>query len=1170
MPSLTCRGCGPPSASKEDGSSVISHLNATAEVLAGGGECGALLRQVDWAKTPLGPVETWPQSLRTVLSILLSSRQPMFMWWGPELVQFYNDAYRPSLGDDKHPSALGQRGEECWREIWPIIGPLVQGVMTEGRATWAEDQLVPIPQDGALRELFWTFGYSPIREESGRIGGTFVTCTETTQRVLGERRLRTLRDLAVRAPEQTSDKAAVEMAARVLSSNPADIPFCALYLLEPDGQSAVLEGLSGLEPSSPVAPARVKLAAAPWPLLEVLSTRQVAVATEVQQHFPGLRAGPWPEALTTAVVVPISQPGREELAGFMLAGVSPRLKLDEAYSSFLGLVADQVGVSVAHARAQAETRRRMEALAELDRAKTAFFSNVSHELRTPLTLILGPVEDRLANTQEPLPPREHAWVELVRRNAQRLEKLVNTLLEFARHEEGRARATFQPMDLAALTREFASLFESAAQRAGLSLTVDCPPLPETVWVDPEAWEKIVLNLVSNAVKYTHTGGITVRLLTAGATVLLEVEDTGEGIPPEELPHVFERFYRVRGAFSRSHEGSGIGLALVRELARMHGGGVSVESQPGQGSRFTVRVPLGKAHLPADALAAETPVGHGPPGSTARAYVEEALRWTPTPEDTPPPRPVTAGARARILLADDNADLRRYVSGLLASAFDVEAVADGREALQAIRARRPDLVLSDVMMPGLDGFGLLRELRQDAALRAIPFILLSARAGEESAVEGFEAGADDYLVKPFSARELLALVKSNLRLARMRQEIGRREALESSLQEALRARALAEEANRLKDEFLSTVSHELRTPLTAILGWVQMLKTGNLPPEKYARALATVERNARAQAQLIEDLLDVSRIMSGKLKLEVEPVDMCLVVEAALDTVRPAAEAKGIRLQTALDSTGRVMGDAHRLQQVVWNLLSNAVKFTPKGGRVQVLVERRDSSVEITVADTGPGISSDFLPHVFDRFRQADASSTRKHGGLGLGLSIVRQLVELHGGGVQVFSEEGKGASFVVRLPISVASRKEVVLPPPRSAGAPGEDIQCAPQLAGLRILIVDDEEDSREYLRTLLEGCKASVLAAACVAEGFEVLKRERPDILVSDIGMPEEDGYAFIRKVRALSREAGGRTPAVALTAYARVEDRTRVLLAGFQSHVPKPVEPVELLAVLASLARA
>jgi signal transduction histidine kinase len=1144
--------------------------NEIAEVLVGGGECGALMRQVDWANTPVGPVEGWPQSLRTALSILLSTRQPMFMWWGPELVQFYNDAYRPSLGEDKHPSAMGQRGEECWLEIWPVIGPLIQGVMTEGRATWAEDQLIAIPRDGVLREVFWTFGYSPIREESGRIGGTLVTCTETTQRVLSERRLRTLRDMAVRAPETTSDKAAVELAARVLSSNPADLPFCALYLLEPDGHSAALAALSGLEPSSPLTPARVTPEAAPWPFREVLDTRQAVVDTGVQQRFPGLRAGPWPEALTTAMVVPVPQPGRAELAGLMVAGVSPRLKLDEAYASFLGLAAKQVGVAVAHARAEAETRRRMEALAELDRAKTAFFSNVSHELRTPLTLILGPVEDRLANKEEPLPPREYEWVELVRRNAQRLEKLVNTLLEFARHEEGRARATLRPMDLAELTREAASLFESAAQRVGLSLTVDCPPLPELVWVDPEAWEKVVLNLVSNAVKYTRAGGITVRLRVAGATVLLEVEDTGEGIPPEELPHVFERFYRVRGAFSRSHEGSGIGLALVRELARMHGGDVSVESQPGQGSRFTVSLPLGKAYPSADALAAGMPVGHGAPGRTARAFVEEALHWTPTPGDTPAPPAATAGARARILLADDNADLRHYVSGLLASAFDVEAVADGREALQAIRARRPDLVLSDVMMPGLDGFGLLRELRQDATLRAIPFILLSARAGEESAVEGFEAGADDYLVKPFSARELLALVKSNLQLARMRQEIGRREALEASLQEAVRARALAEEANRLKDEFLSTVSHELRTPLTAILGWVQMLKTGNLPPEKYERALATVERNARSQAQLIEDLLDVSRIMSGKLKLEVEPVDMCLVVEAALDTVRPAADAKGIRLQTALDSTGRVMGDAHRLQQVVWNLLSNAVKFTPKGGRVQVLVERRDSSVEITVADTGPGISSDFLPHVFDRFRQADASTTRNHGGLGLGLSIVRQLVELHGGGVQAFSEEGKGASFVVRLPLSVALRKEVVIPQPWSAGPSGEDIPCTPQLAGLRVLIVDDEEDTRDYLRTLLEGCKASVLAAASVAEGFEVLKRERPDILVSDIGMPEEDGYAFIRKVRALSRDAGGGTPAVALTAYARVEDRTRVLLAGFHSHVPKPVEPVELLAVLTSLSKA
>ncbi|WNG21513.1 ATP-binding protein [Cystobacter fuscus] len=381
-----------------------------------------------------------------------------------------------------------------------------------------------------------------------------------------------------------------------------------------------------------------------------------------------------------------------------------------------------------------------------------------------------------------------------------------------------------------------------------------------------------------------------------------------------------------------------------------------------------------------------------------------------------------------------------------------------------------------------------------------------------------------------------------------------------------ARQEAEEANRLKDEFLATVSHELRTPLTAMLGWVQVLRNGNLPPEKRERALETVERNARAQGQLIEDLLDVSRIMSGKLKLDVGPVEVSDVVEQALESVRPAADAKGLRLQTALDSTGHVMGDAHRLQQVVWNLLSNAVKFTPKGGRVQVFVERRDSAVEITVADTGPGIAPEFLPHVFERFRQAEGPLTRRAGGLGLGLTIVKQLVEMHGGTVAAFSEGvGRGATFTVRLPLSVAMRREATLPPSLQRAYP--EISCPPELTGLRVLVVDDEHDTRELLRTLLEECHAQVSTAASVAEGLERLKQERPDVLISDIGMPGEDGFSLISRVRALPPKEGGRTPAVALTAYARVEDRTRVLLAGFHSHVPKPVEPVELLVVLASL---
>ncbi|MFP2900977.1 PAS domain S-box protein [Corallococcus sp. 4LFB] len=384
-----------------------------------------------------------------------------------------------------------------------------------------------------------------------------------------------------------------------------------------------------------------------------------------------------------------------------------------------------------------------------------------------------------------------------------------------------------------------------------------------------------------------------------------------------------------------------------------------------------------------------------------------------------------------------------------------------------------------------------------------------------------------------------------------------------------ARKEAEEANQLKDEFLATVSHELRTPLTAILGWVQLLRTGHLPESRRERALETMERNARAQGQLIEDLLDVSRIVSGKLKLDVAPVDLSRVVQQALESVRPAADARGIQVRATVEPSSSVMGDTHRLQQVVWNLLSNAVKFTPRGGDVRLVVARRNSSVELTVEDTGQGIPAAFLPHVFERFRQADSGTTRKTGGLGLGLSIVRHIVEMHGGTASAASEgEGRGATFTVRLPLSVTQPRDPALPPSPRPPVPGRAPTSPPELGGVKVLVVDDEEDARELLRTLLEDSGAHVATAGSAAEGLQVLQVEHPDVLVSDIGMPGTDGYGFIEQVRALPDERGGRTPAVAITAYARSEDRTRVLRAGFQSHVPKPVEPGELLAVLASLA--
>jgi len=516
-------------------------------------------------------------------------------------------------------------------------------------------------------------------------------------------------------------------------------------------------------------------------------------------------------------------------------------------------------------------------------------------------------------------------------------------------------------------------------------------------------------------------------------------------------------------------------------------------------------------------------------------------------------------RAHVLLADDNADMREYVGRLLRAHWTVTAVGDGKAALEAACARRPDLVLADVMMPRLDGFELVRALRALPETQTVPVILLSARAGQESRLEGLERGADDYLVKPFEARELVARVRAHLEMGRLRQDaVGRERA----------ARTAAENATRAKDEFLATLSHELRTPLNAILGWAVLLRDARSDPALLERGVEVIERNTRAQSQLIEDLLDVSRIISGQMRLDVRPVALRDVVSSALDSVRPAAAAKGIRLDSVLDpGVGLVAGDADRLQQVVFNLVSNAVKFTPGGGRVEVRLAQLGARAVVTVSDTGCGIAADKLPHVFDRFRSTDGASSRRGAGLGLGLALSKHLVELHGGTVRAESPGGGlGATFVVEVPLAppVTSRTGRELAADRLLGP----ARVTSRLADKRVLVVDDEPDTLDLLDRIFTDQGASVSIARSAAEALEVLRATGADVIVADVEMPGEDGYALIEKVRALAAEDGGRTPAVAVTAYGSVHDRVRALAAGFQRHVPKPVDPAELVTVVASIA--
>ncbi|BAZ22923.1 multi-sensor hybrid histidine kinase [Kalymmatonema gypsitolerans NIES-4073] len=1711
------------------------------DIFAGGGEMGALMRNsfgdaersLDWSQTLLGPVSQWAQSLKTAVSIILNSHYPMLIWWGSEYANLYNDAYRPILGASKHPQFLGKSAKECWAEVWDVIGPLADSVLTTGEPTWSDNLLLMMDRYGYVEETYFTFSYSPIRDESGGVGGVFCAVIETTERIIGERRLRTLRELASNTAQAKTVKEACHIATQTLSHNPDCIPFALLYLVEADGKQARLVETTGIEPGTLERQELIDLTQETdcWHLARVKRTGQAEVVDDFTTWFGALFGATGKEPPNAALVMPIAQSGhKQQLAGFLVVGISPRRAFDDDYRGFFDLIASNVATAIANASAYEAERKRAEALAELDRAKTAFFSNISHEFRTPLTLMLGPLEDVLTNPSSVLPRHDREQLEMVQRNGLRLLKLVNSLLDFSRIEAGRVQAVYEPTDLAMLTAELASVFRSGIERAGLRLLVNCPPLPEPVYVDQEMWEKIVLNLLSNAFKFTFEGEIAVTLRYCNDHVELDVRDTGIGIPGDELPHVFERFHRVKGAQARTHEGSGIGLSLVQELVKLHGGTIQVSSVVNQGTCFTVLIPRGTAHLPSERIGATRSLASTAVGATP--YVEEALRWLPeegtrdsgqgtrdkgrvlsishpqspipNPQSPIPnpqsPIPNPQSPIPRILLADDNADMRDYVKRLLSQRYDVEAVANGTEALATARAQLPDLILSDVMMPGMDGFELLRELRADPHTREIPMILLSARAGEESRIEGLEAGADDYLVKPFSGRELLARVNANLEMARLRQETTRREqelravsetaqraaeatrdqisnilesitdafvafdhqwrytyvnqqatkllhktreellgkqvweevfpetvgnlayqefhravteqvavvfeefgqpigkwlevhaypspdglavyfrdiserkqaeealkeqerkyryifeaagvaifeedfslvqeaiahlkaqgvqnfrayfaehpeflrqavdmvrivnvndtavrmfgaqnknellasldqvfipetlevfveellalansetyfeaetilqtikgerlnvlftitfppptakfhsvlvsimniterkqaeaavqaseerfrsfveanvvgilfsdvdggiseandeflrivgytqedikagrlrwiditppehlyldelaiaeakekgactpyekeyirkdgsrvpvvigyslvgesrhkaiafildiserkqalealrhseerfqafmnnspaaswmtdadgrviylsqtyyrifklpttdALGKSIFElypteiaqqfldnirtvaqtkqvveaiehaprtdgtlgdflvykfpiadvsgqclvggvavditererALRERHLAEQAlhrqteqliqaNRIKDEFLAVLSHELRTPLNPILGWSKLLRARKHDEATTARALETIERNAKLQTELIEDLLDVSRILQGKLSLKIGAVDLASTIAAAIETVQLAAQAKSIQLVTVLEENIRqVSGDSGRLQQVVWNLLSNAIKFTPEGGQVEIRLESLGSVAQLQVRDTGKGIALEFLPHVFEYFRQADATTTRKFGGLGLGLAIVRHIVELHGGTVKAESlGEGLGATFTVTLPVMKIHLHEL------QSDRQSDEF---PDLNGLKVLVVDDEVDTRELIAFILEQSGAEVTQVASATEALQALTQFKPNVLLSDIGMPEVNGYMLMRQIRAMPANLGGQIPAIALTAYAGDLDYQQAIAAGFQQHIAKPVEPAALVAAVANLA--
>ncbi|WP_133557784.1 ATP-binding protein [Pedobacter duraquae] len=743
---------------------------STEQFLSGGGEMGKLIRSMDWSKTALGKIEDWPQSLRTSVSLCLSSTFPILIAWGPETFQIYNDSYRPICGE-MHPRSMGMNFRVCWESALDVVGDkFTRGQQGEG--TYITDQRMFLERYGYLEEAWMTFSFAPIRDESGGVGGIFHPITETTEKMLAGRRTQVLKDLGAVMSKAKSVTEIAEVSNVQYESYQLDMPFMLFYQL--NGLEAKLVSSAGVTDAASLAPPIISITDGKWNLQQVIDSGELLKVENLQSRFGDFRSGPYETAPNTAMILPVRISGQQDLFGFIIAGVSACRALDEAYLNFYDQLAGTFNTAISNVYAYEQEQKRAEALAEIDRSKTAFFSNVSHEFRTPLTLMLGPLEDLLqAESDE----HKKAQIEATHRNAMRLLKLVNNLLDYSRVEAGRIQAAYQILDLAELTTDLASSFRSIIEKAGMMLVVHCENLTGDFYTDRQMWEKIVLNLLSNAFKYTLEGTISVDLKQEGNFVLLRVTDTGVGIPEKEIPHMFQRFHRVENSAGRTHEGTGIGLSLVHELVQLHGGDISVISTEAEGSTFTVKIPSGKAHLPAAQVvesSRETQI------STVTApFIREAFSLlqdeakgdadevTQTSSDIMSTADLTVNLETSILIVDDNGDMRAYLNRLLKPYFTVHTASNGSDALKQLKKNRPSLVLSDVMMPVMNGKELLRLIRNDKELYNLPVIFLSARAGEEARIDGLEAGADDYLVKPFSAAELLTKVRAQINISKAR-------------------------------------------------------------------------------------------------------------------------------------------------------------------------------------------------------------------------------------------------------------------------------------------------------------------------------------------------------------------------------------------------------------------
>jgi len=951
----------------------------------------------------------------------------MFVWWGEDLINLYNDPYIAIVGG-KHPEVLGQPARLVWKEIWDQVGPRAAIAMQTNEGTYDEALLLIMERNGYPEETYYTFSYSPVPGDGGGTSGIICANTDDTQRIIGERQLRTLKDLGKNITAAASANDVYTKTIATLKENPQDFPFACIYHIE-EGNIAQLAAKTTDSLSASVLPDYISFdstVAASWLMNEALISDKSMLVNNLRNRYGILPSGPWHVSPDTALVIPITQSGQQKSYAILVVGVSPHRQLDEKYKSFFQLVKDQVASSLASVYAYEEARKQAAALLEINRAKTAFFSNISHEFRTPLTLMLGPLEELLAEKEGTFTAEQEAQLNATHRNAMRLLRLVNTLLDFSRIEADKMRGHFTPVDLTGLTIDLASSFRAAIENAGLKYTVNCKALTTKAYVDRNMWEKIIFNLLSNAFKYTLEGEIAVSLEQPDDTAVLQVRDTGVGIPADELPHMFERFHRIRHVQGRTYEGTGIGLSLVKELVQLHHGVITVESEEGKGSTFTVAIPLGKAHLPETAVEEEDVINYS--SSQSDIYVKEAMHLLET-NDTLTSQPTTKGEKPRILLVDDNADMRHYLERLLNKYYTVETAAHGIQALEKIHQQVPELVISDIMMPEMDGVELLNHIKQNPETASLPVIFLSARAGEEAKIEGYDTGADDYLIKPFSSRELLARVKSQIRITRLHKDAftilqQSSEELEKKVKE--RTAELQRKNNEL-EQFAYIASHDLQEPLRKIRTFSELLQKGleeGTPVNKY---FEKIQSSAARMTDLIKDVLNYSRL--SNIDNSFEDTDLNITLQNVKTDLELLIEQQGATISS--QPLPVIKGIPSQLQQLFANLIGNSLKFCDDRPHISInasslskdeltLYPELDEDacyIKLVFTDNGIGFEQQFAERIFTIFQRLH--ERKVYAGTGIGLALCKKIVENHNGLIWAKGELNKGATFTIILPGSM-------------------------------------------------------------------------------------------------------------------------------------------------------